>query len=328
MEHLELALAIKPSYREAAALMAVLALNAKDAAKAVTLATSMIARSRKDAPAWYLLGVAQAMAGKTPEAVNAFVAALQLEPDFETARIALESLAMAKLPLTDAKRKALSDYHTARGDSLRAKHFLDAAYLEYRRALMLEPEAVAPRVAFASIYRANGLPRKYLKELQIIDSLGKADADLQAEIEVRARELQSGVAADWKVDQYALEHQKRSVLVVGHPGVAVGEPHVVREDEQLVTYLRQGLQRYDSVDVVEAEPLLMSFEQAFRYAREKEIDYFVVADFAQTDRSFSVSTTIYLGRTGTTGPATIAFATPWRFPPRQWRRRCPSTVFC
>lgn len=301
MEHLELALSMKEGYRDAAVMLARLALNAKDPAAAAALATRMIARDRKDAASWYLLGAAQEAAGRATEAVNAYGSALQLAVDYEAARIALEGLAMDRLPLGDAKRRELAAYHSGRGDSLRQKHLLDKAFIEYRRALMLDPEAVQARVAFASIYRANGLPRKYLKELEILESLGKADADLLNEIEVRSRELAGGVAAKWKVDQYAIEHQKRSLLVVGAPagGTATGDVHLVKEDAQLVRYLRETMLRYDNVELADSGEALQSFDQAFRAARADGIDYFLTADFSQTDRSFEIAYSLHLGRTGT-----------------------------
>jgi tetratricopeptide (TPR) repeat protein len=299
VEHLELALAVKAGYREAALLLARLELNAANPDTVVARMTELLGRNRADTEAWYLLGVAQSAAGRVPEAINAYSSALRLEPDYEIARIALEHLALDRLPMGDSKRSELSDYHTARGDLLRQRHYLDKALVEYRRALILQPEAVQARLSYASVHRALGFPRKYLKELEVLDGLGKADANIQAEIEVRSRELDTGVARAWDVDQYGIERAKRGLLVVSPSPAPPAEVRLRSEVVQLVRYLRDMLLRNDTLLLAEPEDPLLSFDRAYRWAREHDLDYFLTVRFGQTERSFSLDATLHLGRTAT-----------------------------
>jgi hypothetical protein len=82
---------------------------------------------------------------------------------------------------------------------------------------------------------------------------------------------------------------------------------------QLVEYLKDQLLRFDTVAVLDAgpgaEPLVQSFEEAFRRARGLGADYFLILSFEESERSFSAELEQYLGRTGTRVATYSAFRT-------------------
>jgi len=305
--HLRAALAVRPVFVDASLLLAQVLLVRQRAADAVAAMRELLA-ARRDLPlAWYLLGLAYESSGDLPQALASLASASRLAAEDELARLALENLALARLEIKDEARRRLALPHLERGRRFEERNLLEKALAEYRRCLRLDPESRDGRLAYAGVYRLLGYPAKYRQELEVLRRLGFQDNAITDGIEIVDSQLEDTVAADWGLDQYALERR-------GYSLAAFCLAREVRElhpfaGRQLAEYLKDQLRRFDTVLVPEAEPLAQSFEEAFRKARGLDADYFLILRFEESERSFSAELEQYLGRTGTRVATYRAFRT-------------------
>jgi tetratricopeptide (TPR) repeat protein len=305
--HLQAALAVRPDFVDARLLLAQVLLDLQRAPEAGEDMRSLLA-DRRDLPmAWYLLGLAQERSGELTQAMASLGSAARLSPEDEVTRLALENLALAKLEIKDESRRKLALAHLERGRRFEERNLLDKALAEYRRCLRLDPESRDGRLAYAGVFRLLGYPAKYRQELEVLRSMGFKDSAVTDGIEIVDSQLLDTVAADWGLDQYALERRtyRLAAFSIRRP---VQELHY-NAGSDLVEYFKDQLRRFDTVVVPDSQPLAQSFEEAFRKARGLDADYFLVLRFEESERSFSAELEQYLGRTGTRVASYRAFRT-------------------
>ena len=256
-----------------------------------------IGRDRRDAMAWYLQGLAAEAAGDLAGAAAGLAEAVRLRPEDELARIALEEMALRRLPLDSPVRRKAAGEHLRQGRLLESHNYLDKAQFEYRRCLQLDPESREGGLAFARLLKVQGHPVKYLRYLQRLKAQGTADTAVLDAIEITASETADGAAADWGVDQYALEVQPFRLALYTLPS----RDQVLHRDAgpHLVRYLTRILERNERLQVLEEPPAAQGFDEAFRRAREKGADWFLLLQVEESERSFSARLELYLARTGT-----------------------------
>ncbi len=305
--HLQAALAVRPDFVEASLLLSRVLLDQGRPAEAIEAVRGLLAGHRDLPMAWYLLGLAQERSGDLSQAMSSLASASRLAPEDELARLALENLALAKLEIKDESRRKLALPHLERGRRFEERNLLEKALAEYRRCLLLDPESRDGRLAFAGVYRLLGYPAKYRVELDLLRQLGFRDAVVLDGIEITDSQLLDSVAAQWGLDQYALERRTYGLALFCIEREA-GELHPFAGGE-LAKYLKDQLRRFDTVVVPEADPLAESFEEAFRKARELGADYFLILRFEESERSFFAELEQYLGRTGTRVASYRAFRT-------------------
>jgi tetratricopeptide (TPR) repeat protein len=307
VRHLQAALAVRPDFPAAGLLLAQALLSQNRAQEAVSAARALVDGNRNDELAWYLLGLAQERGGDLQSALASLAAASRLSPEDEVARLALENLALQKLEIKDQARQKLALPHLERGKRFEERNMLEKALNEYRRCLRLDPESRDGRLAYAQIYRLLGYPGKYRQELEVLRRLGFQDTTIKDGIEIADGQLWDTVSSQWGLAQYDLERKTYSLAVFGMPET-LREVHPFAA-ENLVEYVKDQLRRFDTVTVPEAEPLVSSFEDAFRRARALGADYFLMVRFEESERSFTAELDQYLGRTGTRVASYRAFRT-------------------
>ena len=256
-----------------------------------------IGRDRRDAMAWYLQGLAAEEAGDPAGAAASLAEAVRLRPADELARIALEELALRRLPLDSPVRRKAAAEHLKQGRLLEGHNFLDKAQFEYRRCLLLDPESREGGLAFARLLKVQGYPVKYLRYLQRLVDQGAAGTAVLDAIEITSSETEGGPAAAWEVDQYALEVRPFRVALYTLPP----RNQVLHRDAgpDLVSYATRILERNERLQVLEEAPVAAGFDEAFRRARQKGADWFLLLQVDESERSFSARLELYLARTGT-----------------------------
>jgi tetratricopeptide (TPR) repeat protein len=294
--HLQTALALKPGDGETSVLLAQVHLMQGHPEQAEADLRLVLDADRENSLAWYMLGLAYDAAGKTEQALSALTQAARLSPEDEVSRIAMENIALARLPISDEARKKLAVFHLERGRRYEERNMLDKALNEFRRCLRLDPESKEGRLGYAGIYRFMGFPVKFQKELEVLGKLGYKDPAILDDIEIIRSQLYDSVAFQWDLDQYALERKVFTIAVFALPA-ATSEIHPFT-GTALVEYLKDQLRRYDTLRIPEGEPLSGSFEEAFQKARDVQSDYFLLLQFEESERSITLTLEQYLSRTG------------------------------
>jgi tetratricopeptide (TPR) repeat protein len=295
-KHLQTALAVRPGDLEASILLAQVHLIQRRPEQAEADLRSILEANRESPLIWYMLGLSYDAEGNTDQALSALSQAVRLSPEDEVSRIELENIALARLPISSENRKKLAAFHLERGRMFEQRNMPDRALNEYRRCLRLDPESKEGRLGYAGIYRTLGFPVKFQKELEVLKNLGYKDAAIQDDLEIGQSLLESGVAFQWNLDQYALERKTLGIAVFCLPSVTA-EVHPFA-GRVVVDFLKDQLRRYDTLRVPEAEPVASSFEDAFKKARDLQSDYFLLLQLEESERSFTLTLEQYLSGTG------------------------------
>lgn len=295
-KHLQTALAVRPGDLEASILLAQVHLIQRRPQQAEAELQGILEANRESSLVWYMLGLSYDAGGNTEQALSALSQAVRLSPEDEIARIELENIALAKLPISSEARKKLAAFHLERGGMFERRNMPDRALNEYRRCLRLDPESKEGRLGYAGIYRTLGFPVKFWKELEVLKNLGYKDAVIQDDLEIVQSQLDASVAFQWELDQYALERKTFAIAVFCLPTVTA-EMHPFA-GTVLVDYLKDQLRRYDTLRVPEAEPVAASFEDAFQKGRDLQSDYFLLLELEESERSFTLTLEQYLSGTG------------------------------
>ncbi len=294
--HLLTAISLNPEYREARRLLAHVHLLRDQSDEAIAIIKEILEIDRNDPLTWYILGLAYERNGNVNQAIHSLAQALRLRSDDEIARIALENIALAELPINDPVRKKYAVYHLDRGKAFTQKNFFDKAFQEYRRCLRLDPEDKEGRLAYAGLFKTRGFPLKYRQELEVLKNLGFNDPAILDDIEIIDSESYDTVSAKWGIDQYDLEKKKINVSIF-HLSPADREIHAY-SGEIITEYFLDFLRRYQNIRLIEGEIRMDSYESAFRRARNNESDFFLLIHYDETERSFTVRMEQYLSRTG------------------------------
>jgi tetratricopeptide (TPR) repeat protein len=306
--HARSALDLKPGYGEARLLLGGLMYRSGSYDQAIALMREAVARNRKDALAWYTLGMAQVGAGKRSEAVYSLKTAAGLAPDDEIARLALEYAVADSTPAEEPSRAAYADWHVARGREFEDRSSYDQAIFEYRRALRVYPYSKPARLAYAGMLKARDYPGKYLSELRflaeggLLDAKGPdgkptpADQAVLDAIETYDSLLADAVGRAWGVDEETLPKRPYRIALsyLGDPGSSV---HAAGQ-ELALRYLKDILASSSRLEVIKAPQRAASLAEAFKAAREAEADYFALVAMHETERDVEIRVELRVARTG------------------------------
>ena len=303
--HARAALGIKPGYAEARLLLAQLMFRSGSYAEAVALMREAVARDRRDGMAWYTLGAAQAAAGKRADAVYSLRTATSLRPDDELARVALELIVMEDSPAEDQSREAYAEWHFQRGRELAERSLYDPALFEYRRGLRIYPYSGSGRLLYAELLKSRGYPGKYLSELRFLKDNGRASREVLDSIEIYESLLAEDLGRAWSVEEESLpkRHYSLALMYESSPDACV---HAGAE-AAVLGYLKDILSSSPRLSVAEVPPAAPTYAEAFRRAREAEVDYFAIARIRESERELSISLELRVARTGSPAASVEAY---------------------
>ncbi len=308
MRHLKIALSLNPSFLDALIAITELYIIEKDYSDAVLYAKKIIAENRTHELGWYLLGLAYKNMGDMSNAINSFLSLLNIHPEDEIARIVLENIVIPDEMSSNKKntknkeivsvRQQLSNYHYERGKLLESRNYIETAKEEYRRALILKPDSKAARLSFAKIFKMQGYPIKYLTELKVLRNLGYSDTYINDEIEIYSNLDNESIAKKWGVNQYALDRERYNIalIMLKSESDSTEKFHPFFERD-FIKYFGDFISSFDNVNIVK-ESIVENFSEAFGVARKAEVDYFIVLQYEELERSFSVYADVYFSGTG------------------------------
>jgi tetratricopeptide (TPR) repeat protein len=295
--HLKTALGLDGEYEEARMLLGNLYILMKNYTRAIEVLRPLLTARADNAFAYYSLGMAYWGSGDSTQALASLERAQRLKPDDEIIKLTLEQLAEGALPMQDPKRVSYATGRFTQGQLFETKNLYTAALLEYRRAVMLNPLYKDAHFALAGIYRKRGFPMKYLSILEAITQKNITDQRIKDDIEYYRTKAYGTVADKWQLDQHNMVIKSLAVSVFFLPGTN-SSLHPT-SDGIVASYFKDVLDGFDKMDAGKAEPVMATYEQAFRAARSNKSDYFLLFSFTESERSFRATCVLYLSRTGT-----------------------------
>lgn len=311
------AVQLKGDYDSAYELLAEILYKQERYEEVVDLCDFIIGRDRNKSKAWYLKGISEFRSGNTERAMVDFTTGLSIDPQDEVMRFALEELIQSSVSIEDKRRSKWAEYHLVKAKEFGSNFNGPAQRYEYQKALSVDPLNLSARQSFADLLEREGLYELYLEQLYFIkenetyvtssspqvseDSpkVIKTSQQIKNEDTIEALEsmMTNTLSKNWNVNPFYLD-KTRWQIGIYYIKNSIDLYHA--DVEQIISIAAASI--FDGVSstqvVVKTEPV-SGFAQAYRNARENGLDYFIIMNVDETDRSIIIDSEIFSARTGT-----------------------------
>ena len=262
---------------------------------AVVLIENSLNITRSNSEIWYLLGEVYLKLGNIDKSIYCYATAIRYSSQYELPRIALENTIIENKPIDDPIRTKYADYHFYKGVEYVDRNYSIQARNEFRRGLLIDPHSIKGKKLYAGLIKTDGYLNKYLSLLKSIASQKPNDMYLADEVEIYQSMISATVSEEWDIDQFIIDVPKYNIeLFLNKSGIPY---NTYNEGFHLGSYLIHILHGYENIES-NFNILPSDFSNAFKTAREKGSDYFIMFDFRDTKRSFSANASIYHSGTG------------------------------
>lgn len=290
------AIQLRNDYDEAYSLLAAILYSTMRYNSVIDICEYRISRDRTRTSAWYLKGLALAKLNRIEEAIGAYQSGLEIAPEDEVMRTAMEQLVCNYLDIEDPRRADWASFHTRKANEFGQKYLSLQARYEYKRALVINPASVAARLSFAEILLRDGYPENYLGQLRFIRDQGNETREVTDKIESFTSLLEDSISNKWNVDPLYLEKVRYTIgLYYVQPTVQLVHPD---SDALTAQMLAESLSSDGKLKVSAFNSAISGYAEAFRLSRQGKQDYFGMVSFEENERELTVSLTLYVSRTG------------------------------
>ena len=302
----ERSLYYKPSHLPSRSLMSVLRYRNGEYEEAARLCDTLIAGNRQDMSAWYLKGLSLIRMNRNQDAITVLSNAVSINEEDEFIRAILEEAVISSTLLEDPRRVRFAAWHFNKARNFRQRNLNEQALFQYRRGLRLNPFA-AERREYAEILRLLGYPARYLEELRFLQDQGVADRSINDAVEAYGSLLSNALFKQWQVNPVELAERHWKVAVFS----LAGQSSFYHADAGSVAagVIRELLVHDRNITPMNIEQRQAVFSQAFRQARERGADYFILVSVTENERDISIKAETFVGRTGSPAGTFYAYRT-------------------
>ncbi|MBI9097817.1 MAG: hypothetical protein JEY91_05045 [Spirochaetaceae bacterium] len=275
-------------------LLAKIYLEKNDAGKSVDFLEEQLKYNRDNLQLRYLLATSYSRIGRITESLHNYDYILKNAPYDEISRLAAEKLSMEYK--VESKLKEYAQYHFNEGKKYEQLFRYDRAISEYRRGLRIYPEAIDGRMQYGEIYLKRGFPGKYLDILNLLEWNGYDDPDFIKRKKQIEHLKERTLADNWGTDQFSLL-KNQYLLDIYIKKSDVQSYHNLSETI-IAEYFDYELEKYDRLSQ-SREPRLIDIDiDAYRNSHNSDSDYYLILEYSESERIFSLSVSVYLSRTG------------------------------
>jgi len=276
----------------------------------------LISKDRNNSINWYLKGLCQKNTGSISDAVATWSKGLELSPQDELMRMTLELEVRDSVSLEDPRRKNWANYHVNIANQCAERYDGTGASYEYQRALRIDPMNREARLAYANMLELNGMHELYLDQLKFVKDfaaengkpVSKRDATaLSDTIEAYDSLLSETLAKKWDIQSFYLDKIRWNIAVF-YEDRPVNFVHVNSDclTAQAASDIFSGVAQ-TSVNT-QITPV-SGYGDAFRNARTKGYDYFIILSLEEGNDDLTLNATMYSARTGTETEKMTFYAT-------------------
>lgn len=290
------ALQLKSNYDEAYSLLSNILFMQGRYEEVLEICSYRILLNHDCTNAWYLKGLSESRLGRIEAAFSSYETGLEISPQDELMRAALEMLAIQYTGVDDPRRAGWAQYHTKKALEYSDKFLSVQATYEYLRALRLNPFDADARLAYADLLLADGYAESYLSQIQFIQEQGKSDKALDNIIEAYTSLLYDTLPQKWEVNPLYLNKKRWTVGVYWQRPAAED----IHQDATCISslFFADMFSDSSSLSVTAEEMPVSTFTEAFAKARKAGYDYFLLFTFEENERELTAGSELYSGRTG------------------------------
>lgn len=268
----------------------------------IDLSDYLIRSNRNNSIAWYLKGIAQNKLGNSTEAVQTWTTGLNVQPQDEFMRFAMEKEIRDNLSVEDRRRISWAKYHVENAKQYKSRYDGAGAVFEYQRALLLNPTNYEARKAYADILELNGMHEMYLNQLLFIkqnnekEIKGRALVELNDNIESYSYMLSDTLASRWDVEPFYLDKTRWNIAVFYENN----NTSFIHADTNRIaaSYAADVFSGIAITSVKTQVTPVLGYGEAFKNARASNFDYFIMLSLSEGQNDMTLTAKMYSGRTG------------------------------
>ena len=257
----------------------------------------------------YEMGFCEEMRGNLEKAAGYYAKALSRRIDDEITRFRLEQvvLQLHASSLSDPGRLELADHHLRKARFYNQRNVVNKAFLQYRRAVQLDPLDPVKRLELSELLRSRGYDEQYLYELRNIirDTLDVNSVDINDRIEIFENRVSKNLASRWRVDQYGNEEAapgfvpRTKVTVTVFDGFLtddIYENYLHRRiSKTLSEMLSLSLSFYGKIQIKEFFGEVQSRQEALKRARSMGVDLYITGTVEEREDALKVRLDLLTG---------------------------------
>ncbi len=300
-----IAVEVNSSYDKAYDMLSTILYKQSRYKEVIDISDYLISRNRKNSNAWFIKGVAQCKLGNVSSAIETWTAGLQINPQDEIMRSAMENEIRNTLSLEDIRRSYYAQYHIANAKQYASRYDGSGAVYEYQRALLLDPMNYEARMAYAEILEINGMHELYLEQLKFIKENNeeqlanlskKQQTELNDKIEAFEYLLSDTLGKKWNVDPFYLDKTRWNIAVFYEDN---NSTFIHADTNRLVANAAADIFSGVAITSVKTQVTPVSgYGEAFKNSRAGGFDYFIILSLSEGENDMTLSSTMYSGRTG------------------------------
>ncbi len=300
-----IAVEVNSSYDKAYDMLSTILYKQSRYKEVIDISDYLISRNRKNTNAWFIKGVAQCKLGNVSSAIETWTAGLQINPQDEIMRSAMENEIRNTLSLEDNRRSYYAQYHIANAKQYASRYDGSGAVYEYQRALLLDPMNYEARMAYAEILEINGMHELYLEQLKFIKENNeeqlanlskKQQTELNDKIEAFEYLLSDTLGKKWNVDPFYLDKTRWNIAVFYEDN---NSTFIHADTNRLVANAAADIFSGVAITSVKTQVTPVSgYGEAFKNSRAGGFDYFIILSLSEGENDMTLSSTMYSGRTG------------------------------
>ena len=315
------AIQIQNNFEEAYALLSQILYEQKRYTEVLELCEYITNQNRNAVSSWYLMGLSQEKLNQNEDAILSFETGLDVNPEDEVLRLALEQLISSYLPLEDERRNSWATYHKNKALEYARVYDSSSERFEYQKALSIAPFDIQLRQNFADMLEKQNLYEFYYEQLKFINqnenslpsssiensssqqnqaSLENSKSATQIKnqdtMEALENLMKYNLSAKWNVEPFYLDKTRWNIGIYFEKKVQLLHSDL----EEIIANAAKDV--FDGVSSTSVDVMTESvdgFADAFRNARENARDYFVILTASETERSVRLDANVYSQRTGT-----------------------------
>lgn len=312
------AVQINGSYDKAYGILADILYSQKRYDEVIDISDFRLSHSRNIPEAWFIKGLSQEKLGLYEDAIETYSQGLNVNPQNEVMRSAMELLISEYIDVEDDRRPLWAEYHVKKAAEYRRNFDSAGERYEIQQALKIDPLNLNARQSFAELLYTEGFYELYLSQLQFITANSRPEepaVQIQKDenspvvkktvlqkknedtIEALSSMMTNTLSAKWNVDTFYLDKVRWNLgLFYTCSPVQMLHPDIEKITAVCAKEIFAGIPSTAvSVDATQVN----SFGEAYRLARENACDYFIVLSVDETERSVTLDANVYSARTGT-----------------------------
>ncbi len=302
------AVQIKTDYTRAYVLLASILYAQNRFQEVIDICDYLISKNRNTISAWYLKGYSQLRLNDVENAVDTWSSALLIDETDEILRCSLELIISSRLSLEDERRVQWAEFHINKAREYTKLFQGEEARYEYQRALKLDPNNFTARSEFAELINKLGLNELYVNQLNFIKANSKTVTSLLSDAEklklTRTNDtleaynslMKYSLNNKWNVEPFYLDKTRWNIGIY-FTKIPVQLVHSDCE-EIAAGMIQESFSGVASTAVLVEKNAVSGYGEAFRQARNRGQDYFILMKFEESEREVTLDSVIYNGRNG------------------------------